>query len=318
MKHLFRRRGVQDARLGVGFAGGGVGFARVSRRPGSPPVLEGCDFEPGQSGEALARLAGRHRLARLPVHLLVAEEDYSLLLVEAPGVPDEELRAAVRWRLRDLVDFDLEDAVIDLFDLPEHKARGRPRNLYVVAARTGAVSAKVQAARAAGLALHVVDVPELAQRNIAAELPEDATGVALLALDADSGLVTLTRRGTLFLARRLELGLDALGETPPAAAGEEPQGRTRDWLDALAVQLQRSLDFYENTYAQTPVGDLVLAPCVREVPGMADYLAMQLGVRVRELDLNELVDAATPLGLELQARCFGAIGAALRHQEPLA
>ena len=121
------------------------------------------------------------------------------------------------------------------------------------------------------------------------------------------------RQGTLYLARRLELGLEALGGEVECVDGE-PQGRTRDWLDALLVQVQRSLDFYENNFAQPPIGDLVLAPLARPVPGMAAYLAAQLGLRVRELDLNELIDTPEPLDATMQARCFAALGAALRSE----
>lgn len=315
MKSLFSKRDEKGGLVSLAFGPGGVGLARINRRPGMPPVLDDCDFEPGAADVALVgRLAGRHKVARVPCSVLIGEDDYSLLQVDAPEVPAEELRAAVRWQVRDLIDFPVDNAVIDVFDLPPHKVAGRPRTMYVVAARTTALWAHVESARAAGLQLGVIDIPELAQRNIAAELPEDAAGVAVLAVDADSGLITLTRQGTLYLARRLELGLDALCDEPESVDGE-PQGRTRDWLDALLVQVQRSLDFYENNFAQPPIADLVLAPLARPVPGMATYLAAQLGLRVRELDLNELIDTPQPLDAATQARCFAAVGAALRNEE---
>ena len=314
MMRFLRKRSACDGLVSIGFAADGVSLARVSRRPGSPPVLDHCDFEPGDGSAAtVSRLGRRHRIGHTPCSVLVGEDDYSLLLVDAPEVPPEELRAAVRWRLRDLIDFHVDDAVIDVFDLPVHKVAGRPRSMYVVAARTVAVGARIEALRDAGLDLGVVDIPELAQRNVAVQLPEDAIGVALLALSADSGLVTLTRQGVLYLARRLELGLDALGDDMQLGDGE-PGGRTRDWMDALLVQLQRSLDFFESNFAQPPISKLVLAPMRRRVPGLVEYLAAQLGLQVRELDLNELIDSARPLGHELQAQCFAAIGAALRDE----
>ena len=317
MSLFFAKRNDPAGLVSVAFTPEGIGFAHVSRGAGLPPVLDDCDFEPGGADAVtLGRLAGRHKRLRTPCSMLVGEDDYSLLQVDAPAVPAGELRAAVRWKVRDLIDFPVEEAVIDVFDLPPPKMAGRARSLYVVAAQSGLLAARVEALHAAGLRLEVIDIPELAQRNLAAELPEDATGVALLALGADSGLVTLTRARTLYLARRLELGLDALdGERPAASADAEPQGRTRDWLDALLVQLQRSLDFYESNFAQPPIGDLVLAPMARPVAGMKTYLAAQLGLRVRELDLNDLIDTRAPLAVDLQARCLSAVGGALRDAE---
>ena len=169
MKSLFSRRSPPPGLVALAFAADGVGLARVSRRAGSPPVLDECDFERGAADGALVgRLAGRHGVGRVPCSVLIAEDDYSLLQVDAPEVPAEELRAAVRWQVRDLIDFHIDDAVIDVFDLPPHKVAGRPRTMYVVAARTAAVAAHVEAARAAGMQLGIIDIPELAQRNIAA------------------------------------------------------------------------------------------------------------------------------------------------------
>ena len=48
-------------------------------------------------------------------------------------------------------------------------------------------------------------------------------------------------------------------------------------------------------------------------PMLTDYLADQLSVEVRPLDLNQLVRCEEPLDEALQARCLTAIGAALRE-----
>ncbi len=310
-----RRDTARERFAAVGFGPDGVAVACVHRQPGVPPVLERCEFAEvagaGGWGEALARLARRHRLRRRDCSILIEPEAYSLLLIEAPEVPAEELRAAVRWRIKDLIDFHIDDAVIDVFDVPAHKASARARMMYVVAARVPRVGEKTELARAAGLRVQVVDIPELAQRNIAAALPEDVAGVALLHLGARSGLLTLTRQGTLYLARRVETGLEAL----PDGGGGADHPEVRDWLDTLVVEVQRSLDYYESHFAQAPISALVLAPLARPVEGAVDYLAGQLAPAVRLLDLDDLIDMRRPLEPELQARCFPVIGAALRHEE---
>ncbi len=309
---FFRRKGSgANRQVAIGLSERGVGMAAVAREGDAPPVLEGCEFvecAPGTGWEeALAELARRHQLSRSPCTIVVEPDAYSLLLLEAPEVPADELKAALRWRVRDLIDFHVDDAVIDVFDVPPHRSGSRASMMYVVVARRPEVGLRTGLAHDVGLELRAVDIPELAQRNVAAALPEDVAGVALLHLSARSGLITLTRQGVLYLARRLDTGLDDVGL--------DDDGLAR-WLDVIAVELQRSLDYYESNFAQAPIGHVVVGPLERPIAGLDGHLAERLGVRSRELDIGSLLDCAEPPSREVAARCFGVVGGALREEAP--
>lgn len=254
----------------------------------------------------------------------------SLLLVEAPEVDPTELKAAVRWRVKDLIDFHIDDAVIDVFDIEGQRERGRTKMMYVVVSRISAVREHIDLLEHAHIDLSVIDIPELAQRNIAALLPEDQTGVALLHFSPRGGLLTITHQGNLFLARTLEFGSDQLGAeaSPPidyldleegagvtAGSGTEMPAGLQRLLDNIVLEVQRSLDYYESHFGLPPVHGLVIAPTEQSIPGMLGYLGSNLGLPVRILDLNTILDGEETLGDVLQAQCFTAIGAALRVEE---
>ncbi|NIR28001.1 MAG: hypothetical protein GWN84_01430 [Gammaproteobacteria bacterium] len=307
------------ALLSLAFPPEGVGMARVVRSNQAAPLLEVCAFEPLDAADpqALARLVRRHQCEATPCALVAAPDAYSLLLVEAPQVPPDELKAAVRWRIQDLIDFHIDDAVIDVFDVPAKKGAARTRMMYVAAARVPVIRRQTELVQGARLDLEVIDIPELAQRNVAAQLAEDVAGVALLHLSGASGLITVTRQSTLYLARRFELGTEAL-DAPLAfdgSSGDAAEGGAaapEPWLDSLVVEVQRSLDYYESNFAQPPISALVIGPLAEPVPRMTGYLSEQLGIGVRLLDLNSVIDCSEPLDESLQARCFPAIGGALR------
>lgn len=232
---------------------------------------------------------------------LLNPDDYHLLLVEAPDVKPEELRAAVRWRVKDLISFHIDDAVIDVFDIPGQTFRGQGKMMYAVAARASAVQSRARALEESGLAPEIVDIPEMALRNVAALLPEDADGVALLHLERDYGLITLTRDGTLYLARRFELGWEQLqhGET--------------SYEDVL-LELQRSLDYYESHYGAGPVRNVVVSPPPVPLRGFRDFIGSNLEIPVKELELRALLPGAPEDPRDLAASLL-AIGAALRQEE---
>ena len=85
---------------------------------------------PGQELAALLKQTlSSQQLYKVPLSSLLAIGDYQLLMVEAPEVPPAELRAAIRWRIRDLIDFHIDDAVLDVFDVPPSGARGVQQHL---------------------------------------------------------------------------------------------------------------------------------------------------------------------------------------------
>ncbi len=290
----------------------------VRRSQAQSPVLEHCEFIAGAAGpqrdEALARLLRTHRLDAMPCSSVVALDDYVLLLVEAPEVPPAELRAAMRWRVKDLIDYPVEQAVIDVFDVPAGREARTARVVWTVVARSATVDERVSALQRTGFKPSVIDIPELALRNLAALLPEDVGGAALVYIGPERGFVTITRQGVLYLTRRIDASTTFLGQETSAALSERMEG----WLDAIAVEIQRSVDYYESHFGQPPVAGVVLAPLGRRISGFAEYLSRQLGLRTRCLDLNEIIEARTPIEDAVQPHCVTALGAALRTAEDAA
>lgn len=307
----FLRRSVDERALVAVCPGeDAVAVARVRRSKELPPTLELCESHDLESislqGAQIARLTKSRHLDR---HYCVSTLNlgtYSLLLVEAPDVPAGELRAAIRWRVKELIDFHIDDAVIDVFDVPNQRVTGNNSMMYAVVAESAAVKRQVDLLTAPGLHLEVIDIPELALRNISALLPEDVAGVVLLYLDRNSGLITITRQASLYLSRRLEIGYGELGTSFETAETK---------LDRIVVEIQRSLDYYESHFSQPAVTNVVIAPMPDPISGIDEYLAQQLGITVRLLDMNTLIDMEEPLDMAVQSRCMLAIGAALREEE---
>ena len=73
---------------------------------------------------------------------------------------------------------------MDALFIPEPEgAAGRVPQMFAVAARNDAIAAAVKPFNDADIPLEVIDIPELAQRNIARCLEPEGRGVALLAID---------------------------------------------------------------------------------------------------------------------------------------
>jgi MSHA biogenesis protein MshI len=302
-----KRRNQLPGVAAVGLSADGVCVVHIARVDGAAPRIVAREFRPfdgkQSQAEVLAAVAADLNLARCRCATFLDESDYKLVLTEAPNVAPDELKAAVRWRVKDFINFHINDATIEILPLPE-TVRGATPELYVVAAQNAAIQGRIQLLETAGINVEIVDIPEMAQRNVAALLPEDQNGVALLSLTARGGLITLTRGGELYLSRPLATGLDVFqGFSDPT-----------HYFDQVLLDIQRSLDYYESHFRQAPIRHLVLAPLPTEAPGLFEYLTHHLAMPVHQLDLSGHLDAAEGLSASWQAKHLTVIGAALRHE----
>ena len=140
----------------------GVSIARVVREPGRRPAVTLCDFRPWEGADnrqaLLERMAADFELGQSRCTTVLAEGEYAMLLTEAPDVAADELKRAIRWRVKDLIDFHINDATLDVFDVPADNGPGRARAMYAVAARNDAIQQLVDLLNAAGINLDVIDI----------------------------------------------------------------------------------------------------------------------------------------------------------------
>jgi len=89
-----------------------VRFARVERRPeGQRPAVRWLHEQPWNDAPRALRQARRAgQLGRYRCVALLQRQHYQLLPMDAPDVPREDWRAAVRWKIKDMVEFPVETA----------------------------------------------------------------------------------------------------------------------------------------------------------------------------------------------------------------
>ncbi len=304
--NLLRSGSRQNVRLGVALSGDGVSFALIRRRATQPPRVLHAEFLALEGSAPFAQVLGP-RLGKLglqkhPCNLVLNSDDYSLLLVEAPRVPAGELGEALRWRIKDLIDFPVADAAVDAFLLPEDSVRGNARMAYAAVTRRARVAAVVEQAREARLDLTSIDINELALRNLAQACCDTDRGLALVRLIQGGGSIQVLRKGNLYLARRLTLPYNGglLDELP----GNE-----------LILELQRSLDYVERQMHQPPPAHIVLCGDNISVDKLTDGIRAGVNAPLSVLNPGAGLELAQGVQEHTLSLCLPAIGAALRQEQ---
>ena len=276
------------------------------------PEIVLCDSyrKEGDTAATLGRLRRELQLDRYRCTTLLKSGDYQIVPVEAAGnVPAQEAKIAVRWRIKDMIDYPVEAATVDAVFVPAPDgSTERASQMLAVAAKNDAIAATIKPFNEADIALEVIDIPELAQRNLAHRLEQEGRGLALLAFDERGGLLTFTSGGELYQHRRIDISLASLADAAPE--------QRKELYDRLVLELQRSLDHFDRQFRHVAVARVMVTP-VPGADGLREHLAANLDVPVALVHLSEIMDF--PHIPELhedarQAQCLQLIGAAMREE----
>ncbi len=304
-----KKRQLAGGFTGLGIHPDGVSMVCVAFGNGHAEVVTAWEFrlwnefEPRE--DLLRRLAEDYKLEKGHCVTFLEPSEYRLLLAERPDVPPEEIKEAVRWRIQEVVDFDVSEATVDVFPFPSHDGSADPKQTYVIAAQNKAVKERVHFLEGAGAHLEVIDIPELALRNIAARLPRSDQGVALLCLTNVSVLLVLVKGNCLYMSRSLSIGLDEMTHA-------EKRGV---YLEQIILEVQRSLDYYVSHFKQSPIEHLFLGPLPDGFPGLNEFFSERLGIAVSFVDMLKLVGWQNVITPVMEHKCFLTLGAALRDIE---
>lgn len=302
---LFKRKPKQRGRVGVACVPGKLAIAHLEQRQGKPHLLN-CQVHDLESkdkqAELLHKCVKKMDLEDKQCSYVLSPDDYSLHLVEAPNVEPEELRSAVRWSVKDMLDMKIDDAAIDVFPVPDDAYRGR-KMVYVVATARSRIQKIVEMVTEVDLELAVIDIPELAMKNISTCFIDDSSSAAFMDLRRTGSTMNISNNGNLYLTRRIntQMAPDVM--------------QSSDWenlKDKLALEIQRSLDYYESQMNKGQVTKIVIAQRQGDTEAITRVLDEMLSAQVTAFNMADVLESDVELSLELQQTAATAIGATLR------
>ncbi|WP_200196501.1 PilN domain-containing protein [Halorhodospira abdelmalekii] len=297
-----------DLQVGVRWCADGIAIAVLS---GDGTTLHFCDWRaaetPQERESALFVWVTNHHLRDVATTIVLDEGDYQLQQLDLPGIPDEELANAARFRVKDLSRIPLAEAVVAAYRLHSDRATDGGSMVSIAIAEQARVEALVAATAAAGLSPQRVVHREVAMIGLALQTPDPGSRIAQLLIDHSTGVVTLSRDDQLYLARGHHYGTARLAE----AEVSEREG--------VILELQRSLDYHDSQLSTARAAQVLLLPTSFDAAPLLDELNENLPVPAAQLSLEHIVELAAeseaeallPPSPEVQARTILAVGAAL-------
>ncbi|ASM48658.1 MSHA biogenesis protein MshI [Pseudoalteromonas espejiana DSM 9414] len=230
------------------------------------------------------------------VNLVVPHYFYQIVQMDKPMLSDEEIIQSLPWTTKDLVDIPPENIVADFIDYPIiQPMQSSKMNVFI--------TNKLQL-------LPFIDSFEKIKPVLRAMTSEEMILVTLFGEDKSAHMlivqhagheprILIIRDGQLLLVRRLNGFL-----------GISDKERTQGLVEALGLEIQRSMDFFESQLKQPPIRSIQLhcddLSSLTLRAGLADFL------QVKVVDFKPNVDLAQ----ELEPNFYYALGAAYQLTSP--
>ena len=286
----------------------------------------------------------------LDVRIMLQPGQYQMVQIPAPAVAPEELRAAARYQVREMLHAHMEDVTLDVMRVGDGQQKGAG-HLFVVAATNAVIRDILDLGEAMHWSVSVIDIQETAQRNLqnafaSREGHVDRASAALVLLDQNQALLTISARGELFYTRRFDflegfLAYLLAQDKASLAAGTKnfsayganavlgndvytvddllPERIAKDMEEQedsaqrFLVEVQRSLDLWDRVWATMPLHD-IRVHAGEQSDALATWLSSQLGQTVLTMDINSLFPGFQGGNRGDQALCLPLLGLLLRDE----
>jgi Tfp pilus assembly protein PilN len=306
---LFKRRRVERAQiLGVARTGNQVTAAGVGTNPQGQLALNWLWSDEAQTMPQVIRSVQRGWGDKLPPTVLALDRgDYTMVATEAPEVPREEWRDALRWQLKDQVTYPVDNAIIEVLEVPDTtQMRASHASIVLISPHDIAYQNYLQSSDE-GHDWLAHEVPETALRNICALGEVEGKAHALMAFGETYSMLVITCGGALLMARTIEVAL---------SEGEEGDEQRAGAIGRAGLEVLRTLDTFERIHSQAQLAHVSVAL----PPGFEnamEVLADLVYQPLKPLHLGDFLDCSRLRDPSIaQAATFGelcAVGAALRQ-----
>lgn len=292
----------KDTQVGVDFLPTGVAVVQVQTSSKAPGKLLQHEFIDAQGQqvqrEALADWVKRQNLQKARCVCLIGHDDCDINQIEKPNVDDSELVQALSWKIKDLVSYDVDSAVVDIYPMPV-SSKNNTLQVSVVSAQDSTIADYVAAIRLSGLQLQTIDIHELARKNLQTVRQSRDITLAVLSIGENSGELSIFYDSDLYVSRGFKIGLNQL---------QQASSEDQSVYDSLLLEIQRSMDYYESYYGLGSVGLMEVFPRAPATEKMALYLQ---NLTSFDIDFIATGDGGDELSA-LDSSCFHAYCAALR------
>jgi len=289
-----------------------------------PPeaIVDGAIMNSTAIVDAIRELIQSYHVKNKEVAIAISGTSVILKKIPLPIMTPEELEESIQWEAEQYIPFDINDVNLDVHILNPNTDQGQ-MDVLLVAAKKDIIDDYTSVVMDAGLEPVIMDVDALALQNMFElnyDLPAGETiclidiGAAVININIIADRVSAFTRdiamgGNQFteeIQKQLNVSYDEAeelkiggheSEDADSVVPQEVDRIIQEVSDALAHEVQRSLDFYTATSADSQILRIYLSGGVSKVQAVARAIEGRTGIPVEIVDPFRGIDT-TGRGLD--------------------
>ncbi len=275
-------------------------------------IVDGAIMNSGAIVEGIRDLMARHKIKSRDVATSISGHSVIIKKITLPAMSEDELAETIQWEAEQYIPFSISDVNLDTQILGVNQDSAQ-MEVLLVAAKKDIIQEYAAVVQEAGLKPLIMDVDSFAIENAFdladATNPEDAValvnvGASLININIlNQGLTAFTRDinmgGNQYTeeiqkqlgvsyeeAEALKLGGNITGalSTTEAIVPQEVGSILRSTSETMALEIQRSIDFYLATASGIGLAKIVLSGGSAKVLGLIEALESTMNVAVEVAD----------------------------------
>lgn len=253
--------------------------------------------------ESLIADAKRLHLIGQKCRLVLTPNQYQLVMMDTVDVPETEMAKALKWRLKGLIEYPLNDIAMDAFSIPPHGVAKQQKKAFVAVTSLSKLREKLALFEAAYIDIAEVGITELALEKICALIPlQHNAPIIVISLEAKNAQLHIFYNSQLYLVRVLQLSINFSDENP-------------DHHRSTLLEIQRSIDYCLVTLKIPEPQGIFFTPGFGEAKYLLEYLKVEQTKPIQLIDLNALLSLTEPLTPKDQQDMFNSVGGAITIPE---
>lgn len=216
--------------------------------------------------QALVQWCKNNQVRNVACRWLLGRELYQTYNIEPPKVLEHEMSEAIKWQIKDLLDYPVEQVLVNYYRLKSLDSN--KEQVVAVVVEKALIEALINMSRTAGLDMNAIEIEELSlghgllnhlsEDKIVGYIGEDSSGLVFNFYHGDELAFTRHKKGRFM----------PLLSTDEFSLESEQQEKQ----DAFLLETQRTLDYAISQLFRKPVDKLLLDAQQGDVSSLAESI----------------------------------------------
>lgn len=284
--NLFSKK-VADEYVGIALYPSFVRLVRLKKKQEAEKLV--CFYaeqypleRPEQLTQLLETIIEQQKLEGTSCVLVIPPEKVESVQIEMSELPTADVQASLPWKLKELVSIPPQDMICDYIEM-DIQPLGQQSKAQIMATSRTYIESIIEPFHKAKVPIVGITTEQFVLAKM--QTLEDAAQLIFVQHKEMAGILLILKNQQICFARKIR-GTDAVINMSSEQVKEYG-------ADMIAIEIQRSIDYYESQLKQPPIKDVLLAVAGENEALIGDILNMNLPVKTRAAKRNSGIEDET-------------------------